>query len=58
MYWAPSAFQVFLIAGITLWYTQPSTTLFGMVFFSAPYLFTLWGALTVYSKSSLPSAMV
>ena len=47
-----------LIGAITYWYTMPSTTMVGMLFFSAPYIFTLWGGLTVYAKGKLPGAML
>ena len=51
-------YHIPLIAAITLWDLQSSTTLIGKLFFSAPYLFTIWGGITVYAETSLPSAMV
>ena len=47
-----------LIAAILLWYAQPTTTLLGMVFFSAPFMFTMWGAMAVFAKGKLPAVMV
>ena len=47
-----------LSAAILQWQLKPTTSLIGILFFAMPHMFTMWGAMTTYSKSSLPSALL
>lgn len=43
---------------ILIWFTSPTCTLLGKLFFSLPFLFTLWSTLETFAPKSLPSALL
>ena len=51
-------YHIPLCAAIAYWFFMASTGIITYIFFSAPFMFLIWGYFAAFSKTTLPAMMV